>query len=173
MLKEVRFLTIQAMIASMYVILLWVFQFASFDIGLQFRIAEVLLILVLFSPKHAVGILIGTFLGNFMLSGYGFIDAIFGTLASLIAILLMIPLRKLWPVALLMPVVVNAFIVPLYVIYFFFGLDIGLFEIFTLPEFYGFAGWVALGQFTVIFVLGIPLYLAMRTNETITENLTF
>jgi uncharacterized membrane protein len=39
-----------AMIASIYVVLLYVFQFLSFEL-VQFRIAELLLVLILFNSK--------------------------------------------------------------------------------------------------------------------------
>ena len=74
-----------AMIASIYVVLLYVFQFLSFEL-VQFRIAELLLVLVLFNAKSFYGITIGTFVGNMLFSPYGFVDAVVGTIATIITL---------------------------------------------------------------------------------------
>ena len=53
----------QAIIASLYVVLVLIFHFVSFD-AIQFRVAELLLILVFFDKKSVVGLTIGVVISN-------------------------------------------------------------------------------------------------------------
>jgi len=175
--KMIVELVIQPLIAAIYIALLAAFQFMSFA-EIQFRIAEILLILVIFSPKHAIGILVGTFLGNLILSPYGIVDAAFGTLASAVAIGIMLPLRKIPPLALIGPVVANALIVPIYVIWVWISPELAVISfspfnfslaMFSTSLYWAFAGWVALGQFSVLYLLGLPVYFFLRKHEYINE----
>jgi len=50
----------QAMLAAIYVVLVYIFQFASFGL-VQFRIAELLMIFILFDKKSIIGLTIGLY----------------------------------------------------------------------------------------------------------------
>jgi len=145
-------LILQTMIAAIYVVLVYVFQFASFGL-IQFRIAEVLMILVLFDKKSVIGLTIGCFFAN-VLGGAIILDVIFGTLATTIAAILMILTKKVIWVSLLMPAVVNGIIVGLLLTY---AYDLGMLYI-TIPA-------VFIGEFLVLFVIGLPLYKALKDNS--------
>jgi uncharacterized membrane protein len=147
---------LQAMIAAMYYVLVLVFQFLSFE-AIQFRIAEVLLILVFFDKKTIVGLTIGTFFANWHYAPAGIVDAVFGSLATVISLGFMILFIKRKWLALIFPVVVN-------------GIYVGLLLVFTLdlPFFINFL-LVSFGQAAVLYGLGLPLYYALRKNKGFLE----
>lgn len=141
----------QSTIASIYVVLVFIFQFLSFE-TVQFRIAEFLLILVFFDKKSVVGLLVGTFLANYLMSPYGIIDALFGTLASLIAMLLMIGFSKHKLISLLFPALSNALVIGLMV------------SIVNHIPFIPIALWVFLGEVVVMYLIGYPVFKYLDKN---------
>jgi uncharacterized membrane protein len=153
-----------AMIAAIYVVLLYVFQFLSFEL-VQFRIAELLLVLVLFNSKSFYGITIGTFVGNLIFSPYGFVDALVGTLATIITLLLMMLLKKKLMLSLLMPGIVNGIIIGLMLVYF---SDITTFNAFIITF-----GWIFFGQTVVLLTLGFPFYKLLKEKPSFQELINF
>ena len=150
--KQLQWVIFQAMIATMYVVLVYAFQFMSFG-QIQFRIAEALPILVFFNPKHAIGLTIGTFVANLLLSTLGIIDPIVGTSATIIALALMYTFRKKPLLALIFPVLVNALLVAAMLNY-----------VLDLPYLASFL-WVGLGEAVVVYAIGYPLYLFLNKND--------
>lgn len=55
---DLKDIVIQMTISAIYVVLVFVFYFMSFE-AIQFRIAEILLVLVFFNKKHTIGIVFG------------------------------------------------------------------------------------------------------------------
>lgn len=153
-----------AMIASIYVVLLYVFQFLSFEL-VQFRIAELLLVLVLFNSKSFYGITIGTFIGNMLFSPYGFVDAVVGTIATIITLILMIILKRQLILSFLMPGIVNGIIIGLMLVYFS--------DITTITAFLITFGWIFLGQTVVLFVFGYPFYKLLKEKPSFQELIQF
>jgi uncharacterized membrane protein len=153
-----------AMIAAIYVVLLYVFQFLSFEL-IQFRIAELLLVLILFNSKSFYGITIGTLVGNLLFSPYGFVDAVVGTIATIITLLFMILLKKKLILALLMPGIVNGIIIGLMLVY--------LSDITTFSAFVMTFGWIFLGQTVVLVVLGYPFYQLLKEKTLFQELINF
>jgi uncharacterized membrane protein len=153
-----------AMIASIYVVLLYVFQFLSFEL-VQFRIAELLLVLVLFNAKSFYGITIGTFVGNMLFSPYGFVDAVVGTIATIITLVLMIILKRQLLFAFLMPGIVNGIIIGLMLVYFS--------DITTLTAFIITFSWIFLGQTVVLFIFGYPFYKLLKEKPSFQELIQF
>lgn len=147
---------LQSMIAAMYVVLVFVFQFLSFE-TVQFRIAEVLLILVFFNKRYAIGLTLGTFVANYLMSPYGIVDALFGTLATVVALILMIIISKPKWFSLLFPAISNAIVI---------GLMISIMN--QIP-FLPIAMWVFLGEAAVMLVLGYPLYEYLNKNQHFKE----
>jgi uncharacterized membrane protein len=146
----------QTMIAASYVVLVFAFQVLSFE-TVQFRIAEVLLVLMFFNKKSIFGLTIGTFIANWLLSPYGIIDAAFGSLATFIACLLMILLSKHVVLALVSPAISNGLII---------GLMIAVMnQIPFLPIFF----FVFLGEAVVLYLLGFPLYKVLKKNKDFQE----
>ncbi|MCR3905790.1 MAG: QueT transporter family protein [Tenericutes bacterium] len=146
----------QSMIASVYVVLVYVFQFASFGL-IQFRIAEVLMILVFFDKKSIIGLTVGCFIAN-LVGGAIIIDVVFGTMATTIAGLLMWYTRKVPLFALIWPAVSNGIIVGLILTY---GYLLGPLYI-TMPS-------VFIGEFVVLYALGIPIYYSLKDNQDFLE----
>ncbi|CCV64440.1 conserved hypothetical protein (DUF988) [Alteracholeplasma palmae J233] len=163
----VKDITKQVIVAAMYVALVFAFYFLSFDF-IQFRIAEVLLILVLFNSKYTVGLLLGTFLAN-LASPFGIIDATFGSLASLVAILFMILFKKIWWVSLVFPALSNAIIIPIVLIQVEFNPGMPILEMFQSSLYWANFGWVFLGEFVVLYCVGIPLYYTIKRNDHLLE----
>ena len=153
-----------AMIASIYVVLLYVFQFLSFEL-VQFRIAELLLVLVLFNAKSFYGITIGTFVGNMLFSPYGFVDAVVGTIATIITLVLMIILKRQLLFIFLMPGIVNGIIIGLMLVYFS--------DITTLTAFIITFSWIFLGQTVVLFIFGYPFYKLLKEKPSFQELIQF
>lgn len=127
------------------------------SMAVQFRVAEVLTILAVFTPAAIPGLTIGCIIANISsLSVLGPYDMIFGSLASLLAAVLMYLLRnkrlfKLPIAAALMPALANGILV---------GFEIEFFFVeggFHFGDFLLQGGLVALGELGVLFVLGLPL----------------
>ena len=74
-----------AVIAGLYVALCYAFAFMSYSPILQFRIAEILLVLAIYNKKYAVPVIIGTFIANQLM--FGLIDMIIGTSATCLVLL--------------------------------------------------------------------------------------
>ncbi|HPJ01274.1 MAG TPA: QueT transporter family protein [Candidatus Limiplasma sp.] len=143
----VKDLAIAAVIAALYAALTVVFAPISYGV-VQFRIAEALTLLPILFPQAIPGLAVGCLVAN-LVGGFGIWDVVFGTLATLIAALLTYRLRKNIWFAAAPPVLVNAVIVSLLL---HFVLELPL-----LPT----MGTVGLGQLAVVYVLGIPLMLAL------------
>ena len=146
----------QSMIAAMYVVLVFVFQILSFE-TIQFRIAEVLLVLIFFDKKSFIGLTIGTFLANYLMSPYGIVDALFGTLATVLALILMMLISKPKVMSLLFPALTNAVVI---------GVMISILN--QIP-FLPISFWVFLGEAVVMLVLGLPVYLYLDSNTHFKE----
>ncbi len=99
-----------AAVAALYVVLTLIFAPISFG-SVQFRIAEILTILPLFTPAAVPGLFVGCLLGN-ILGGAIIWDIVFGSLATLIGAALGYLLRfNRWLVP-IPTVIANALIIP-------------------------------------------------------------
>lgn len=106
---KVKSLVKAGIIAALYVVLVVVFSYSSFG-PVQFRIAEMLTILPLFTPAAIPGLFIGCLLAN-VLGGAVFLDVVFGSLATLIAAYMSYMLRKKEWLVPVPPVLINAVVV--------------------------------------------------------------
>ena len=103
-------ITYGAVIAAVYVVLTGIFAPISFG-PMQVRIAEMLMILPMFTPAAVPGLFIGCIIAN-MLGGAIALDVIFGSLATLIGAWGGYLLRRnRWMVP-IPPILSNALIVP-------------------------------------------------------------
>ena len=108
---SVRDLTLAAMTAALYALLGYFGDVLSLTFGpVQIRFAEALTVLPFLFPVTAPGLAIGCLITN-LLSPYGPIDVIFGTLATAIAAWLTTKMPR-WYLAALPPILVNAVILP-------------------------------------------------------------
>ena len=147
--KTTLYIAQGAVIAAMYVALTMIFQPISFG-PIQFRIAEMLTILPMFTPAAIPGLFIGCLIGN-ILGGAILPDVIFGSLATLIGAVGSYLLRnRRWLVP-IPAVVSNTLIVP-FVLRYGYGFDLPL----PLLVLYIFAGEV-LGCYVLGELLAFPL----------------
>lgn len=133
---------------------------ASFAYGnIQFRISEALMMLLLFEPSLTIGLTIGCLIAN-LFSTVSVLDIVIGTAATLLACLLTTRIKKPWlaplPTILVNAVMVGAMLSWLYMPseQFWNGLLV-------------FGGEVGAGEAAVLYVLGIPLYYAMKKTNFI------
>ncbi|MDE6260078.1 MAG: QueT transporter family protein [Oscillospiraceae bacterium] len=104
-------LVLAAMVAALYALLGYFGDILQLTFGpIQCRIAETLTVLPFLFPATAPGLAIGCLITN-LLSPYGPIDVIFGTLATAIAAWLTAKMPR-WYLAALPPIIVNAIILP-------------------------------------------------------------
>lgn len=109
--STVRDLTLAAMTAALYALLGYFGDVLSLTFGpVQIRFAEALTVLPFLFPVTAPGLAIGCLVTN-LLSPYGPIDVIFGTLATAIAAWFTVKMPK-WYLAALPPILVNAAVLP-------------------------------------------------------------
>ena len=103
-------ITYGAVIAAIYVVLTVIFAPISFG-PMQVRIAEMLMILPMFTPAAVPGLFIGCIIAN-MLGGAIALDVIFGSLATLIGAWGGYLLRRNRWLVPIPPIISNALIVP-------------------------------------------------------------
>ncbi len=108
--KKVLFMTEAAIIAAIYVVLVFAFAPISFS-AIQARIAEALTILPFFTPAAIPGVTIGCLLSN-LLTGADILDVIFGPMATLLGAIGSYLLRKNKFLVPLPPIIANTLIVP-------------------------------------------------------------
>lgn len=161
--NKTRFLTLSAIIAALYCAVTLIAAPIAFG-PVQFRISEVFTILPLFSLAAIPGLTVGCFLSNLIgfllgMNPVGMIDALFGTAATLLASAVTYYIgksRPLWPKAVfapLPPVLFNGAII---------GAEITMLSGSFSPEvFWPAASSVAVGEFVVCYILGVPLLLLL------------
>ena len=143
--KSVRYLVQAALIAALYAALTLALQPISFSATGQVRVSEALTVLPFFTPAAVPGLFVG----------YGILDIVFGSLATLLAALAARKLRR-WPFLVPLPsVLFNAAIVGPMLSY------VTGFPI--LPT----VGYVGLGQLAACYVLGLPLLYLLRRYDKI------
>lgn len=144
---NVKTLCFSAIIAALYAGLTLLLAPISYG-ATQFRVSEALTLLPVLFPQAIPGLTVGCLLAN--LIGSTPLDAVFGTLATLLAAIITWRLRKNIWIAALAPVVCNAIIVGLVL---HFTLELPL-----LPT----MATVGLGEAVVVYVLGVPMIKGLR-----------
>lgn len=149
--KTTRSVARNAIISALYVVLTLLSH--SFSYGMiQFRIAEILVLICFFRRDTIFGLVVGCFIANAFSTIAG-LDMLFGTLATLIACLGITFMPRLL-LAIFWPIAANAFIVGAEV---FFILGEG-------QHYFVAVGWVALGE-TVVLIAGYLIFLALKQNK--------
>ncbi|MBP3265928.1 MAG: QueT transporter family protein [Lachnospiraceae bacterium] len=164
--KKVLFITYAAVIAALYTVLTYYAGVLNLASGvIQVRFSEALTILAAFTPAAIPGLYIGCIIANLLTPESVPLDAIFGSLATLIGAVgtyllthkktengwKFMPGKKSMFLAPLPPVLANTIIVPfiLAYVYQFEG---------TIPFF---MLTVGVGEILSCYVLGVPLYSAL------------
>ena len=154
----------QMFVAALYAVLTMIIPSFSFGI-LQFRVSEALMLLALVDFEYVYGLTFGCILANLVgvltaTNPIGIIDIIFGSCATFIAGVLAHRFadKKMFNlpiISMFMPVIVNGIVI---------GLELALIyngdQLLYYWLIYG--GSVALGEFVVMYPVGIPLYLALK-----------
>ena len=158
--KSVYYLVEGAMIASLYIVITYAQELllpGTTSMTVQFRLSEILCVLALFTPSAIWGLTTGTLISNLLSVGALPLDIVFGTLATFVAVTLAYKLKevrllKLPILSCLMPVFANGIII---------GLELEFFLIegpFHVISFLLQSSTVALGEFGVCVVLGLPFF---------------
>ena len=147
----VKRMAIMAITAALYAAITLATIFLSFHAN-QFRIAESLNLLAYFNPIFAPAVALGVFLANFIGSPYGIVDALLGTTATVVALILILITRKVLKnpnigllVSSVWVVAINALIVPVVILLAGDG---------VWYAYWSFVGSVAIGQFVVVTLVG-------------------
>lgn len=152
-----KYLVQAALIAALYTTLTLVL--GSFGYGpIQFRVAEALTLLPTIMPASIPGLFIGCIFANWI-GGFGIIDIVFGSLATLLAALSTYALRKyrfLYP---LPPVIFNAVIVGSYI---FFLFDNSYSLILTMF-------FIGISELIICYGLGLPLISLIKKNQSLNK----
>jgi len=142
--------------AAVYATITIIFPFPSYG-QVQLRLSEALTLLVFFNPIFAPGIVLGCFIANAFSSVNPVLDSIFGTLHSAVSVFFIMKFSKnlfiasLWPTAF-------SFIIGGMII-----LAIG--EGWNFTAFATITGFVMVGQFLAVTVIGYPLFKLLMKNE--------
>ena len=158
MRKNYRNLTYGALIAALYVALTYLQNAlipGSATWAIQFRASEALCVLALYTPSAIWGLGIGCLLFNLSYAGALPLDAVVGTLASLLAgwgmyLLRNVRVKKVPLPALLIPGITNGLLVG-WELWLFIGGDLWLNML-----------YVAIGEWLVLLTLGAALAWAME-----------
>ncbi len=148
-----RFITVSAMIAALYVALTLISAVAGLSSGaVQLRISEALCALAFFTPAAISGLTMGCFIAN-IITAANILDIVFGTLATFLGALGGYLLRKNKWLVTLPTFVSNTVIVPLVIVYGFGAVDAALPLV---------ALGVSTGEFISACVLGTGLLLMLQ-----------
>lgn len=147
-----KFMAKSIVIAAVYAALTFACYPLSYG-AVQFRFSELMVLLAFIDPLYIPGLLLGCFLANLLGTG-GLVDAVFGTFASLVALTLIhltakyikrplpsLVIASLWPS-------VTSFIIAFEM----------TFLLHSAQSFWFWTGMVALGEFVVVTVIGVPLF---------------
>lgn len=136
--------------AALYVALCFVFAPLSYG-PIQFRIAEVLLLLPYYDKKYCYPLILGTFAANIFM--YGLPDMIFGTLATAIVCLAVISSKNKAAIAPAAAIVNGA------------AIGLMLYFIFEEPgSFWVMALTVAIGEFAVV-LAGVLIFSGLEKSN--------
>lgn len=148
---DTKQLTLAAVVAALYAVL--TYTGAAFGLSFlptQFRVAEALCVLPFLFPGTAPGLFVGCLIAN-LLSPFGLIDVVFGSLATLIAAFATTKMPNKW-LAPLPAVVSNGVIVGAMLAWYEAGFGPGFWPLFAVNGL-----WVAVGEFGACYVLGMLL----------------
>ncbi len=155
MTTNIKKLVTTALVAAIYATLTLVLGAISYG-PIQFRVAEIMVLLPFIKKDYIWGLTIGCFLAN-IIGPYGVPDIIFGTTATFLSVYAVYMTSKIMDgkkyallVSSIWPTVINAIIIGI-MLNIFFGLPL----ILSMAQ-------VGFGQFVVITIIGVPLYKSLE-----------
>lgn len=140
-----------AILCALYVVLTYALAPLAYG-SVQFRLSEMLVLLCFYNRKYSISMILGCLLAN-LLSPMGIWDIIFGTLATIFAVVGVCFSKKLW-VAALWPTLFNALIV---------GGELSI--IYHMPFFLA-AAQVAIGEFVSVSLFGCSVWKSVEKNAS-------
>lgn len=185
-MNRTRYVTQAGLIAAVYGALTYLY--AQFGQPLawgpvQFRVSEAVTVLAALTPAAIPGLWIGSMLANTsslaVFGALGWLDVVFGSLGTLLGAMWTWRFRRRPALALLGPVLFNALIVPAYLPIMLRALSGGLdfYRIlngidptgsYLAMYAFGFV-FIGLGEAIVVYLLGLPLLLALKRIPLIRE----
>lgn len=155
MTTNIKKLVTTALVAAIYATLTLVLGAISYG-PIQFRVAEIMVLLPFIKKDYIWGLTIGCLLAN-IIGPYGVPDIIFGTTATFLSVYAVYMTSKMMDgkkyallVSSIWPTVINAIIIGI-MLNIFFGLPLML----SMAQ-------VGFGQFVVITIIGVPLYKSLE-----------
>lgn len=146
-----------AAVAAIYVVLTYALGFMSYG-NIQFRVAEALMLLCFYKKDYGISLTVGCFIAN-IFSPMMLMDMVFGTLATVLAVLLIYISPNIY-VASLAPVLTNAVIV---------GIELTI--SFNTP-FWINALEVAAGEFVCVCIVGVIVFKILEKNTAVMKLIT-
>lgn len=143
------YITRAGIIAALYVAVTFLLSAISFG-PVQVRIAEGLTLLPVFFPEAIAGLFLGCLLAN-LFGPFGIADIVFGSLTTLLAAFVTYRFRRNKFIAYLSPIILNAFLVSLY-----------LYLLFAVP-YWPTVLTIGLGQSIAVLGIGVPLLHLIRS----------
>ncbi|MGI6037300.1 MAG: QueT transporter family protein [Limnochordia bacterium] len=137
-----------ALIAALYIVLVWAFAPISFG-AIQLRIAEGLTLLPILFPEAVPALFVGVLLSN-IIGGLGPWDVVGGSLVTLLAAYVTRRFRHSW-IAYASPILFNALLISIYLHY-----------IYNLPYWLT-AVSIGVSQSIAVLGLGIPLLRVLKS----------
>ncbi len=156
--KKLKLIVKLAVVSAIYVALTLALYPLSYG-AIQFRLSECLMMLISYNPLYGISLTLGCLISN-LASPMGLIDVLYGTLATAISAICMIKIKNKY-VSSLIPTIVNAIIIGLELRYYY-----------DLPLMLS-AAQVALGEFVVVTLVGVPLFKSLEQNSHVREVLDF
>lgn len=152
--NKTRKLVVSALVASLYAVITLVLGAISYG-PIQFRIAEIMILLPFIKKDYILGLTIGCFVAN-IIGPYGVPDIIFGTIATFLSAYAVYLTSKYIKnklsllIASIWPTIINGVVIG-FMLNKFFGvpMTLGMLQ-------------VALGEFVVITIVGVPLYKSLE-----------
>ena len=146
-----------AAVAAIYVALTYALGFMSYG-NIQFRVAEMLMLLCFYKKDYGISLTVGCFIAN-IFSPMMLMDMVFGTLATVLAVVLIFISPNIY-VASLAPVLTNALIV---------GLELTV--SFNTPYWLN-AVEVAVGEFVCVSIVGVIVFKLLEKNGAFMKLIT-
>lgn len=164
-MKKTNLLTVNALIAAIYTVLTLGLPVVSFG-AIQFRLSEALCMLPAIFPQSVLGLTIGCFLSNLLgavmgVNPLGFIDSVFGTLATLIAAVVLLKIAPF-----VKNNIIKLVVFPLPAVLFngiIIGAELAFLTLtFSWQSFFSFFGVIALSEAVVCYIFGNLLIFLLK-----------
>ncbi len=143
-----------ALVSAIYIVLTIISGPLAYE-SLNFRVSEILMLLVFYNDLYIIPLIIGCLISN-LFSTLGIIDILFGTTATVISLLIMKKIKNKF-ICSLIPSIINSIIV---------GIELTI--CFKTPFIFN-MGSVFIGEFVVVSIFGLLIFLNLEKNDKFME----